>query len=361
MRVLHLIPRISGGGAERQLSYMAREMAKAGHEVHVAYLYEGPEEVLLPDVVTHRIIVSSNYDPMLLGKLRRLIRAVKPDIIQSWIQMMDIAAGLVLFTGKAAWILREPTSEHAYQGFNLKQALRARLARRASAIICNSPGGKSYWLGQGFPDKGLLVIPNAVPVDFINSIAPMQNESYSHRVLIYAGRLMPLKNIDVLIKAMAEPRCPRDVILYVAGDGPAKSYLMSLVDKLKLREAVRFLGFLPSRDLWAHMKSADAFISLSRHEGMPNCVCEAIACGIPLVLSDIPAHRFFLDDNSALLVSADSATAVAEGIWQALNNAQEAKQRTSRALQAIAHLTTETVAARYIELYEKLNGREHAS
>lgn len=361
MRILHLIPHISGGGAERQLSYLAPEMAKAGHEVHIAYLQEGPESVSLQNVVLHRLVLSGNHDPMLFWKLLRLIRTIKPDIIQTWIPMMDIAAGLLSFTTNIAWVLREPTSEADYQGFTLKQAVRARLAQRASAIVCNSSGGKSYWLGQGFPDNRLSVIPNAVPLHYINGIEPMENERNSRKVLIYAGRLMTSKNVDIVINAIAEARWSRDALLYIAGEGPAKPYLMRLVDRLKAWETVKFVGFLPSCDLWARIKAADAFISLSGYEGMPNCVCEAIACGIPLILSDIPAHRAFLDDDSAVLIPVTSAPEVAERIWLGLNNTQEAVQRSTRALARIRDLTTEKIAAHYIELYQRLIGDKHCS
>jgi glycosyltransferase involved in cell wall biosynthesis len=354
MRILHLIPQISAGGAERQLNCLAAAMAKACHEVHIAYVQDGPESVPLPGVVLHRLNLSGNHDPSLFIKLLRLTRTIDPDIIQSWILMMDIAAGFLSFTTKAAWVLREPTSEAAYRGFNLKQELRSRLAQRAAAIVCNSPGGKSYWLGQGIHDNRLSVIPNAVPLDSLDGIEPMQNERDTRKVLIYAGRLMISKNVDIVINAIAEARWSRDVILYIAGDGPAKPYLMRLVDRLKAWETVKFVGFLPSPDLWARIKAADAFISMSGYEGMPNCVCEAIACGVPLILSDIPAHRAFLDDDSAVLIPVTSAPEVAERIWLGLNNTQEAVQRSTRALARIKDLTTEAIAAHYVDLYAKL-------
>jgi len=357
MRILHLIPHISGGGAERQLSYLAPEMAKAGHEVHIAYLQEGPESVSLPGVVLHRLVLSGNHDPMLFWKLLRLIRTIEPGIIQSWILMMDIAAGLLSLTTNAAWVLRETSSEAAYLGFKFKQRLRARLAHRASTIICNSAGGRSYWLGQGIPHKRLPIIPNAVPFDFINDVKPLQNKSETRKILIYAGRLWPSKNVDVVINAISSAEWAHNVVFYIAGEGPSKPSLTCLVDRLKLRDAVKFVGFLSSRDLWAHIKAADAFISLSNYEGMPNSVCEAIACGIPLILSDIPAHRAFLDDDSALLIPVDSAVEVAQKIWHGMNNAPEATHRSERALRAIADLTTETISAQYIEVYERLIGR----
>jgi glycosyltransferase involved in cell wall biosynthesis len=356
MRILHLIPHLSGGGAEHQLRYMAPEMAKIGHEVHIAYIHEGPESVPLPGVVLHQLDLSGNHDPSLFIKLWQLVRTIEPQIIQSWILMMDVMAGFQSFNTNAAWVLREPTSGAAYREFNIKQKLRALLAPRASAIVCNSPGGKSYWLGQGIPDTRLSVIPNAVPAQFINGVKPVKEVTENRKVLIYAGRLMLSKNVDLLINAVTGARWAQDALLYIAGEGPAKPYLMGIVERRKAWETVRFVGFRSSHDLWGRIKGADAFISLSDHEGMPNCVCEAIACGIPVILSDIPAHKAFLDDDSALLIPIDSAPEVAKRIWFGLNDSGQAVQRADRAMRTILSLTTGTIAARYNELYERLIG-----
>jgi glycosyltransferase involved in cell wall biosynthesis len=359
MRILHLIPSLSGGGTERQLCLMVPEMAKDGHEVHLAYLREGPESVSLPGVVLHRIALSGNHDPMLFWKLLRLIRTIEPDIIQSRILMMDIAAGFLSFTTNASWVLSEPTSELHYKSFNLKEKLRARLAHRASAIVTNCVGGTSYWLGQGIPNKRLSLIPNVVPLHLINGIEAMPQNSENLKVLICAGRLVMSKSIDIIIKAMKEVIRQQNVLLYIAGEGPARSHLVNLVAQLNLQENVKFLGFLQPRDLWALMKDADAFISMSGYEGMPNCVCEAIACGIPLILSEIPAHRAFLDDDSALLVPVDSVTEVAKAISHALNNTEDSLERAGKALEVIKGWTVEEITAKYIDLYERLIDGKH--
>jgi glycosyltransferase involved in cell wall biosynthesis len=354
MRVLHVIPHLSGGGAERQLNHLAPEMARLGHEVHIAYLEEGPESVSLEGVNLHRVSVSGNHDPTLFFRLLSLVRTIRPNIIQSWILMMDITLGIMSLTNKIAWVLREPTSEPDYQSPGLKKKLRARLAHRASAIICNSPGGRAYWLGQEIRETRLSIIPNAVPIDRIDAVEPTQHRDENQRVLIYAGRLIESKNVDVLVHAMAEVNRRQDAMLWIAGEGPSKPGLIKLVQRLELEKSIRFVGFLRSRELWAHMKAADAFISLSSYEGMPNCVCEAVACGTPVILSDIPVHRAILNGDSAVLIPPDSVAQVANAILHTLDDAKHAEQRASRALEAIQAWRTEEIAARYLKLYSRL-------
>ncbi len=354
MRILHLIPQLSGGGAERQLSLLAPEMAQAGHEVDIAYLREGPETVTIPGAVLHRIKTFGNYDPMMLFCLHRLLQRIRPDIIQSWIGMMDIIGGVLSHWEDIIWVIREPSTAAGYPVSSLKTNLRTRLARRAAAVVSNSPGGKFYWLGQGIPEKHLFVIENAIPVDRIDDVSPFQVANDTQKRLIYAGRLISYKNVDLLIKAFSEVRISENACLLIAGDGPARPDLTKLVERLKLSSAVRFLGLLKTDDLWAHMKTADVFISLSEFEGMPNCVAEAVACGLPVILSDIPSHRAFLDDELALLVSRDSVTEIAESICHTLEHKEEAAQRAAKALAAIKRRTPALVACGYIKLYENL-------
>ena len=114
MRILHLLPNLSGGGAERQFSYLAPELARMGHDVHLAYSKEGPDKPELPGVVLHQLKLRSNYDPYLLLQLVRLIRRIKPDIIHTWILQMDILGGIAARLNRIPWIFREPNSALAY-------------------------------------------------------------------------------------------------------------------------------------------------------------------------------------------------------------------------------------------------------
>lgn len=356
MRILHLSPHLSAGGAERQLNLLVPEFAKLGHEVHIAYLFEGPEHVQIRGGILHRLDVIGNYDPQLLLKLFWLIRTIKPQVMQSWILMMDILGGILTTISNTHWIMREPSSDMAYKNPNFKHKLRGRLGHNAAAIVANSSGGRIYWLGQGIPEQRLHVITNAVPFGVIKQVKPSQDTSGIQNTVIYAGRLIPSKKVDMAIHAIAYVRRRQKVHFIIAGEGPAKPELIRLVHRLQLGEVVRFVSYMQPYDLWAHMKAAKVFISLSDYEGMPNCVTEAVACGVPVVLSNIPAHRNFLNDDSALFVTNNSITEITEAILRTLENNQEAAQRAAKAQDAIRDRTSAVVAAEYIALYERLVG-----
>jgi glycosyltransferase involved in cell wall biosynthesis len=354
MRILHLIAQLSGGGAERQLSYLAPEMVRAGHEVHVAYLRDGPEIIAFPGVILHQLKVSGNHDPKLFLKILQLIRNINPDVVHSWILMMDIMAGCIVKVSNANWVLREPTTMDVYRVLNFKQRMRSLLARQASRIICNSQGGRSYWLSQDIPDRRVSVIPNAIPFDLIEKVLPHEFSIADNNQirLCYAGRLVQSKRADIIIEAMASLKGSIDARLLIAGDGPARADLLHLVEHYKLEDKITFAGYLRSNDLWAHMKTSDVFISLSEYEGIPNCVCEAIACHLPLVLSDIPAHRSFLDEDSAVFVSPGSMDEIISGILDVLNDKRKAEKRALRAKEIVAGWSPSSIAHQYVAVYD---------
>jgi glycosyltransferase involved in cell wall biosynthesis len=102
------------------------------------------------------------------------------------------------------------------------------------------------------------------------------------------------------------------------------------------------------------MKRADVFVATSLFEGQPNAVLEAMACGCPLVVSDIPAHRELLDETTALLVNPHKADALAEAILDVLSAPAAALARARKARAGVASLSIPSVARRYAELYESV-------
>src|SRR5258708_16637088 len=96
MRVLHCIGGLGGGGAERQVSYLSKELLRRGVDVHIAYRHGGHNlnGIQESGATLHELWGRNNYDPLLLCSLVKLVRRVKPDLIQTWLLQMDVLAGL---------------------------------------------------------------------------------------------------------------------------------------------------------------------------------------------------------------------------------------------------------------------------
>lgn len=355
MRILYLIPWLSSGGAERQLGYLATGMIKLGHNVHIAYIYDGPAKPALPDVHLHKFISRSNYDPRLLWQLFNMIRRIKPDIIHTWNPQMDILGGIVSRIKSIPWILSEPSSAGLYRG-TWKDLLRVFLSSGAKAIIANSNGGLEYWRSK-VPDANSYLIRNGILVDEIEKVEPGFPIDISDDVpvLLFVGRFEEkIKQPHLFIKAVAQVLLKNKVKGILCGDGPQMHALKKLRHDFDLDTHIHFTGFLPATKVWALMKKAAILISPSLFEGCPNTVLEAILCGCPLVISDIPAHREILDEKCALFFDPYSIQQMVDQILRTLNDAETSTIRCNNAKQKTQQWSLAEMARKHELIYKKI-------
>ncbi|OGM10688.1 hypothetical protein A2Z22_05270 [Candidatus Woesebacteria bacterium RBG_16_34_12] len=130
----------------------------------------------------------------------------------------------------------------------------------------------------------ITVCPNGVDSEVIKNIEPSSIKSD----IIYVGRLMDFKNVDLLIKSISlvKKHYP-DVKCLIIGDGPEKEKLQTLTRQLGLSKNISFTGFIKSHnDVYAFMKSSKVFVLPSTREGFGIVVTEANACGIPVITVD---------------------------------------------------------------------------
>jgi glycosyltransferase involved in cell wall biosynthesis len=360
MRILHCIPTMGAGGAERQLAYLCAELPTLGWEVHVALVAGGPnlERLRKSGAAIHVLRARSNYDPALPWRLWRLVRRVRPHLVQVWLPQMEILAGLASATSRIPWILSERCSAPAYPA-TAKTLARRALARHAGAVVANSAGGARYWEGRLPARVALTVIPNALPVAEIDAAAADGPDRTgldpADEVVLFVGRFTAQKNLDALLAGLPPVlRRPRTVAV-LCGEGPTRAAVQARVAREGLAGRVRLPGFVP--DAWAWMKRASVLVAPSLFEGHPNAVLEAAACGCPLVVSDIPAHREFLDQEAAALVDPEDPAALAEAILGVLADPEAAARRAKSARARVESWSTAEIARRYDRVYRQVLGR----
>ena len=360
MRVLHLVPSLSGGGAERQLRYLVEALTARGHDVHVAYIHTTPRQPnrTWPGTL-HHIPAVNNHDPRIITRVYRLIRSIQPEVVQTWMLQMDVAGGLAVMATNAVWILREPNIDVAYQK-SWKFRLRELIARFSDAIVSNSGDGAAYW-AKLHPNK-VRVVRNGIPYYTIRSTPALPAATFGCNTAVpfvmYAGRLVSdhysEKNLKRLLEAIKTAIEARRFNALIAGDGPQRHALEQLAAELEIQNNVFFTGHLQPEIVWGAMKSASAFVLVSPFEGMPNAVMEAVACGCPVVLSDIPPHRELLSDDMAIFVRHDDTASIAHGILECLGNPGTSARRAARALQAASRWSIEVMASEYEQIYAEL-------
>ena len=354
MRVLHCIPSMAGGGAERQLTYLVGELQRMGLDTHVALVGRGPNwaRLIATGATVHEIPARGSHDPVLFARLFNTMRGIAPDLVQVWLRQMDVLGGLAAVALRTPLILTERASRPAYP-LSLKHTVRICIGQFASAIVANSAEGDRYWRGKVSRRTRGYVVGNAVPVNEI-AMAPVAKGPVAdgRKLVLFAGRLEPQKNIETLLPALLLALQHDDFDVVFCGEGSLKPRIDEWIDRNRLHARARLIGY--SSELWGLMKRATVLVSPAWFEGTPNVALEAMACRCPLVMSDIPEHREFLDDDAALFANPASVEELASAIQTVLRDPAAARARADAAFTRVERFTPATIAERYLDVYRTI-------
>ena len=176
------------------------------------------------------------------------------------------------------------------------------------------------------------------------------------RVVAFTGRLVPHKGVDVLLRALGE--LPNDVHVVIVGNGPRLVDLRGIARRIGVADRVHFCASVTDDELPSYLAAADvfAFPSQNRLEGFGLAVAEAMACGLPVVTSDMPGVREVIDDGvQGLLVEPLLAEDLAAKIRILLDDRARARAMGAAGRRRVEErYSLNEVAGRLIRLYEGL-------
>ncbi len=182
---------------------------------------------------------------------------------------------------------------------------------RAKALTANS-----QWLADGarktWPQAPITVIPNGVDTDLFQPVPP--EDKFAAFTVTAGGTVMgKKKRLDVLIAGFAEfvqaeNLTSKEAQLLLIGDGDEYAALVQLAQDLEIESYVRFVGAKDRKWIAQNLPRCHVFCLPSVAEGMSNAALEAMACGLPLVLSDVGAAREMVRGNGTVLQSVSPET-----------------------------------------------------
>jgi glycosyltransferase involved in cell wall biosynthesis len=359
MRVLHCIASFSGGGAEARLATLC-EAAERHPDIlfHVAYVRGGPNLKRVENTGTrlHPLHARGNYDPRLVREIATVIRENKINMVQTWMPMMDVFGGAAAHLAGRPHVLSECSAGALYPA-TWKNWLRRLLGRKASAIVANSEEGLRYWRGL-VPEDKLHLIGNPLDLERLTATAAIDDGRFQEvakgkKLLLYAGRFTEAKNLPCLCDALDRLlRVRTDVNVAFFGIGEKLEELTTRLRKWT-PERVRFMGFSDELPSW--LKRADAIVSLSKVEGLPNIVLESAVLRVPQVLSDIPQHRAAVGDEGAFFCSPASPDDVCAQLQSALDDVQSGDRKVAAAYERVAQYDMQKIINAYAQLYRTLS------
>lgn len=267
---------------------------------------------------------------------RRRLRAFQPDVVMTWMGRASDA------TPKGDYVLVNRLGHY----YKLKYYQQADYWVGISKGICQ------HLIEGGMPEERVVHIPNFADE---TPVEPLPRDSFDTPadvpLLLAAGRLHVNKGFDTLLRALVNVH---DAVLWLAGSGPEEQALKSLCSELGLNKRVRFLGW--RNDVTALMRSVDAFICPSRHEGLGSIVMESFAHRCPIIATRSQGPGEVIDNEySGLLIEIDNARELAEAISRVLADGNLKIQLVDNAAAVYASTYSRKVVTQaYLDFYQRI-------
>ncbi len=173
-------------------------------------------------------------------------------------------------------------------------------ALRSDRFVALNTQVTSELVAAGVPPERIVEMPNGVDLD---GWRKSDFGLHQRPCLLAVGRLHPQKGLDTLLRAFAHlaQTWPGETpCLVLVGEGPVRAQLCELAGSLDIHRHVHFAGSQP--DVTPYLVAADVFVLASRAEGLSNALLEALAAGMPVVVSDVAGNREVVSDGSNGLV-----------------------------------------------------------
>jgi glycosyltransferase involved in cell wall biosynthesis len=371
IRVLHLINDLSVGGAEMMLYRLLSQTRRDRFDsVVLSLMDQGSlrqriEDLGIP-VYTARM-KAGMATPASIWRLLRLVRKIKPDLIQGWLYHGSLAAQFVgmFASGKAPVIW----GIHSTYSLPLEKKLTAAmvklcapLSRLSSSIVFVSRTSQSQHKAKGYSSENSCVIPNGIDTTLF---APSNEARFSVRAELglstdallvgVIGRHHPMKDQANFLRAAGQiSKRYGEAHFLLAGRGvdADNRTLLKLIEELKLDDHVHLLG--ERTDIARLVAALDIFcLSSCYGESFPIIVGEAMSCGVPCVVTDVGDSAWMVSDTGRFVPPRDTG-ALAAACEEFLDIGPAGRQAMGAAARSrVTELfSLPSVVARYEELYE---------
>jgi len=369
-KIAHFIDTIVPGGAEKLIIDICRNLKEHDYQPEVfhfgnPWLVEKCAQLNIPCslVPGHKLYKSVKTIPLFTVVFRNFIKQRNVDVLHSHL------FGPITGSCFATLLARIPHLGTIHDTYTIEEKRnRAYLLRLASIIgtklvtvsedmrdyLCNSIRYKK------FSKNDFNVVLNGVD---LNTYSQLRDDklrsdlqlSSTDIVFICVGRLAKIKRHDILIKAFSKLHSKNKVKLLIVGDGPDRDRIEKLIIKLGLNKQVRMLGF--RSDIPKLLALSDCFVLSSQSEGLSYSIAEAMASGLPLVVTDVGGNKeLVVNEQCGYLVPPNEPDLFAEKMQQIIDDDSKRKEFSLKAKKiAQEKFSINTMINKYIDIYRKMN------
>lgn len=365
------------GGADKRLWELARKLAENDeHDVHIYGMkwWRGPDTIVTDKVHLHGVCkVRELYNEHGVRSIKEaLIYALKvlPPLLKADYDVIDCNQFpyFPCFSGKIASIAkRKPlviTWLEVWDAYwseyigttcgNIGKVVEQLTMRLPDGFVAISKKTKSDLVRCKVKPQLIDVVPVGIDLDRIMNIAP----SAKATDVLFAGRLIQEKRVDLLLEALAIAKTNLPTIsCLIIGDGPERRSLEQLAAKLGLSDNVAFTGFVDQDGLTAQMKSSKVLVLPSVREGFGLVIVEANACKLPVISisHEMSAVRELIQDGiNGFLLSKISPDQIAKAVLMIVRDDELRKKLAENGFEMSKRYAWSDISKNIIDTYEKL-------
>lgn len=345
MKIVFIIPNMTGGGTERVISLLSEEYIRMGMDVAIMQFagYEHAYE-LHEKVEDFSIAPKSGGNPIIM--IRRIVNMRRyykqnPDALIFSFCVMGAVFSVIATLGMKRYIL---VAERSSPDSCKQVRLRNWAYKRTNRITFQTHEGITY-----FPDwikPKAVVIPN--PID--DAIPKPYEGTRTHRI-VSVGRLHEVKNHALLFEAFADfsKQFP-DYELHIYGQGELEQELRERAKQLEISDKVIWHGF--RKNVTEEIRDAGMYVSTSNYEGISNSMLEALAMGIPSICTDCPiggARSYIEHEKSGLLIPVRDKDALTKAMIKIAADDSFAAKLSENAAKVRDKYSLNSIAAKFLE------------
>ena len=347
MRILQVMAGAEHGGAETAYVDMCVALRAAGADIAAVTRPHNPARLArlrAAGITVHELPFGGALDFTTTRRMKAIIRAFKPDIVQTW---MSRAAQKTPNWTRNKGAPRYVTVARLGNYYGIKYF------KGSDYFTTITPLIRDYLIRNGVAPDDVRHINNFAETEEGAQALPRAMPDGA-TLLLGLGRLHEAKAFDTLMRAIADMP---DIHLWIAGEGPDRAALETLRDELKLQGRVTFLGWRDDRA--ALLKTADMCVFSSRFEPFGTVFVQAWAQGTPLVTTDADGPRQFVRDNEdGLVVPVDDVAALGAAIRRMADNPTlRARLAAAGRERYKAEFTKAGTVAAYMAFYREILAR----
>ena len=352
MRIVQVVTQMEAAGVQRVAYLLHRALLKCGHDSELWFLYfkrtayAGAGIHVLWD---HKPSALENIS--LVRTLFARVRAHRPHVIIAHTYYANILAhlaGLLAGTGTRLAVQHNPVQTFPFVAGHLDRLFASLGIYTAQVAVSDAVLDSMAAYPVRIKDR-IHRVYNGIEFgqDQVPSWSPHLNHvPASVPKILNVGRLSVQKNHQAMLETMA--RLP-NAHLVLVGEGEIRAKIESQVKGMKLTDRVTFVGEVPPEDVRAIMNCCDLFLFPSLWEAMPMSLLEAMAAGMPIVASNIPANCEALQDTGVLVPP--EPTQLVAAITELLNNPAAAAELGRKAAVRAHHFTVDSMVDGYERLF----------